>query len=368
MSAAADQFKSSGKVREIRAYGNGHVHDTYLVTLDDPGGTKFILQRLNTRVFRQPLLVIRNISVFTEHMVRRLEQAPSSPARRWEIPRLIVNQNGRDYWTDSEGFFWRAISFIEKAQSLETIQDMNQAEEVGWALATFHWLLSDLPINQLADTLEGFHITPRYLARYDQVRTKACLNRSPEIEYGFRFVDERRKIVGVLEEAKAQGRLRLRPIHGDPKVNNILFDTDTGKAVGLVDLDTVKPGLLQYDIGDCLRSGCNPLGEDIDNWEMVRFEADYCRGILQGYLPRAAQLLRPNDYACLYEAIRLIAFELGLRFFTDFLEGDIYFKVTRSQQNLIRALVHFKLTESIESQERVIRTLIQEIRGEVHAD
>ena len=182
------------------------------------------------------------------------------------------------------------------------------------------------------------------------------------MDYGLRFVAERRAWAPVLEEARAQGRLRLRPIHGDPKVNNVMLDTATGQAVGLVDLDTVKPGLVHYDIGDCLRSGGNLLGEETEAWEAVRFEPELGRAILHGYLSQAQDFLTETDYAYLYDAIRLLAFELGLRFFTDYLAGNVYFKAKHPEHNLVRALVQFKLTESIESQAGAIRAIIRDLR------
>jgi Ser/Thr protein kinase RdoA (MazF antagonist) len=360
--AAAEHFKPAGRVIDILPHGNGHVHDTFLVTLDGLGENKFILQRLNTRVFRQPHLVMQNIRIFTDYVGSRLQHIPVASGRRWEVPHLLLTKEGLDLWIDPEGSFWRAISFIDQAQSFDTIQDRDHAHEVGWALAMFHRLLCDLPIEKLADTLIGFHITPRYLEHFDQVLAQNSQCRSQEVEYGLRFVKELRAWANVLEEAKAQGRLRLRPIHGDPKVNNVMIDKTTRQAIGLVDLDTVKPGLIHYDIGDCLRSGCNPLGEDTEHWERVRFEPDYCRAILQGYLPIANDFFQENDYDYLFEAIRLIAFELGVRFLTDFLEGNVYFKVDRERQNLFRALVQFKLTESIESQAPAIQAIIREMR------
>jgi Ser/Thr protein kinase RdoA (MazF antagonist) len=181
------------------------------------------------------------------------------------------------------------------------------------------------------------------------------------VNYCLQFVRARRAWAGVLEEARAQGRLFLRPIHGDPKVNNVMLDTATGEAVGLVDLDTVKPGLVHYDIGDCLRSGGNPLGEETEQWERVNFEPDLGRAILKGYLSLAQDFLTENDYAYLYDAIRLLAFELGLRFFTDYLAGNVYFKARHREHNLARALVQFKLTESIESQEAALRAIIRDL-------
>jgi Ser/Thr protein kinase RdoA (MazF antagonist) len=259
---------------------------------------------------------------------------------------------------DEEDYFWRAISLIDNAQSFDTINDLNHAREVGYALGMFQNLISDLPIESLDDTLEGFHITPRYLQNYERVFSENGTHTSPEVKHGIKFVEKRRAFAHVLENAHANGHLPLRPIHGDPKVNNVMIDNTTGKAVSIVDLDTVKPGLVHYDIGDCLRSGCNPLGEDAEDWEAVRFDPEIGAAILEGYLSEARLFLTVADYAYLFDAIRLIAFELGLRFFTDHLAGDVYFKVKYPGHNLHRALVQFKLTESIEAHEADIRHII----------
>jgi Ser/Thr protein kinase RdoA (MazF antagonist) len=360
--AAADRFKPQGTVIDIHEYGNGNINDTFLVTLDSKAEKHFILQRINTQVFRQPELVMLNMRTFTEHVRKRLQRAPLSPGRRWEVVRVLLAQDGQDHWLDPGGSFWRALSFIDGAQSFDTIKDIEHAREVGYALGMFHNLLSDLDTERLADTLEGFHITPRYLLHYDEVLAKNRPSKSPELSYGLEFVSQRRDWAHVLENARAQGRLSLRPILGDPKVNNVMMDTGTGQAISIVDLDTVKPGLVHYDIGDCLRSGCNLLGEDTEQWEMVRFDPELCQAILQGYLSLAKDFLTDNDYDYLYDSIRLIAFELGLRYFTDYLEGNVYFKANHQEHNLARALIQFKLTESIESQETTIRDIIQDMR------
>lgn len=358
---AADQFKPRGQVTDIREYGSGNVHDTFLVTLDGAAEKHFILQRINTQVFRRPELVMQNMRTVTEHVLKRLQRSPLS-GRRWEVVCVLPARDGRDHWTDPAGAFWRAISFIDDAQSFDTIQDVEHAREVGTALGMFQNLISDLPTERLADTLEGFHITPLYLRHYDEVLAKKPAGKSPEVNYGLRFVSKRRAWAHVLEQARDRGRLQLRPIHGDPKVDNVMIDISTRQAAGMVDLDTVKPGLVHYDIGDCLRSSCNPLGEQTERWETVTFETDICQAILQGYLALARAILTQNDYEYLFDAIRLIAFELGLRFLTDYLEGNVYFKVRRPEHNLARALIQFKLTESIESQEKTIRAIIRDLR------
>jgi Ser/Thr protein kinase RdoA (MazF antagonist) len=360
--AAADRFKPHGKVLDVQEHGNGNVNDTFLVTLDSEGEKHFILQRINMRVFRRPELITQNMRTVTEHLDKRIGRLAFGADRRWDLPRLLLTQGGADHWIDPDGSFWRAITFVGGAQSFDTVKDLEHGREVGYALGMFHGLMSDLPTEALADTLEGFHITPRYLRRYDEVLAQATPRNSLEANYCLRFVGERRACVHVLEDAKSEGRLPLRPIHGDPKVNNVMIDTATGQAVSIVDLDTVKPGLVHYDIGDCLRSCCNPWGEETEQREAVRFMPDLCREILRGYLPLVRGLLTENDYEYLYDAIRLIAFELGLRFFTDYLEGNVYFKVRHQEHNLARALVQFKLTESIESQEATIRAIIQDLR------
>ncbi|MCX7596216.1 MAG: aminoglycoside phosphotransferase family protein [Fischerella sp.] len=358
--AIAERFTGLGNVTEIQAFGSGNINDTFLVTLDCPEERHFVLQRINTQVFRQPQLMMQNMRIFTEHVRERLQRTPLN--RRWEVPRVLLTKDAQDYCIDAQGSFWRAISFIAGAQSFDTIHNTEQAKEIGYALGMFHNLIGDLPPEKLADTLEGFHITPLYLQKYNEVLTKTSPRQSPEVNYCLQFVRDRQTFAHVLENAKATGKLPMRLMHGDPKINNIMFDTITKQAVSVIDLDTVKPGLVHYDIGDCLRSGCNPAGEETEQWDSVYFETDLCQEILQGYLSVAKAFLTENDYAYMYDAIRLLAFELGLRFFTDYLAGNVYFKVKHPEHNLARAIAQFKLTESIESQETKIRAMIQDMK------
>ena len=387
----AQQFAHHGIVMSVNPLGSGNINSTFLVKVrpaaiglaSSTTPAKFVLQRINAQVFRQPRLVIQNMVVLSEH----LKAQGASLDRRWEIPTILPTQSGENYWRDSTGEYWRAISFIENAQTLETVQSLAHAEEVGSGLAMFHSLISTLDPNDLADTLEGFHITPNYLADYQRSHSKVKdlkfkdlkakdlqakdstnathLDPTTEIEqrqYCSNFIAQRQSWAHVLEDAKASGQLQLRPIHGDPKINNILIGQN-GQAVSLIDLDTLKPGLIHYDIGDCLRSGCNRLGEETEDWQNVVFDIDLAKAILRGYLSLASDFLTEPDYDYLYDSIRLLAFELGLRFFTDYLAGDIYFKVKHRRHNLTRALVQFKLAESIEQQADQLKGIIQELRA-----
>jgi Ser/Thr protein kinase RdoA (MazF antagonist) len=359
--AIAAHFRLPGRITAIEPLGNGNVNTTYLVVSEGEGCWQFVLQRLNTQVFRQPELVMGNLLALGDHVARRLNAPPAGlQQRRWELPRVVESRAG-GHWYCQGDQFWRMITFIEGSCSLDTISGAHQAEEVGFALGMFHALIADLPTELLTDTLEGFHITPSYLAALEHTLTAPARRPCADAESCLAFVQERRGFAAVLEEAKAAGRLRLRPIHGDPKVNNVLLDQQSGQAIGLIDLDTVKPGLVHYDIGDALRSACNRLGEETDDVKAVVFDLKLARALLQGYLRAARDFLSPADHDHLFDAIRLIPFELGVRFLADHLAGDVYFRAHHAGHNLARALVQFQLTASIEAQEAEIRAMLREL-------
>ncbi len=363
--AAAQEFSTNGQIRDVEPYGEGNLNDTYLVTLDSGhcAERNFILQRINTHVFSQPELIMLNLRTLTDHVQARMAREPAWSDRRWVVPAVLPAREGSDYHVDPDGGFWRALTFVDACVCCQTVQSIAHAREAGYALGRFHALISDLDIDSLRDSLVGFHITPLYLQHYDEVLAGCdAQSASAEVRHGMRFVAQRRGWVSVLEDARRRGELVLRPIHGDPKINNIMIDERTGHAVSMVDLDTVKPGLVHYDIGDCLRSCCNSLGEETEQIEDVRFDLDLGRAILEGYLGEARQFLTAHDYAYIYDAIRLIAFELGLRFFTDYLEGDVYFRVRHRGHNLTRAWVQFKLVESIEEQKADIRAIVASLK------
>jgi Ser/Thr protein kinase RdoA (MazF antagonist) len=359
----AQQFAHPGRVTAVQPFGSGNINDTFLVTVADGIDTRFVLQKINTRVFTHPALVMQNMRIFTQHVCNKLLDENINPERRWAIPLVLLTVDDRDHWVEpDDNTYWRAISFIDDSRTIDTIEDIKHGWEVGYALGRFHHLIGDLDPTRLADTLPGFHITPQYLADYHKVLDRHTQSIDPQVDYCLKFIKDRQEWAHVLENAKHEGKLPLRPIHGDPKVNNVLICNTTQQAIGVIDLDTVKPGLVQYDIGDCLRSGCNPLGEETEDWEQVQFDIEMCRAMLDGYISQARSFLTERDYEYMFDGIRLIAFELGLRFFTDHLAGNIYFKVKYPTHNLARALVQFKLTESIEAQEVAIRQVIEQSR------
>jgi Ser/Thr protein kinase RdoA (MazF antagonist) len=229
-------------------------------------------------------------------------------------------------------------------------------------LGQFHALAHDLDPARLHTTRQRFHDTPWYFERFRTVLAGSAVNENDaDLRDGIEFAQARGERVAVLEDARRRGDLRPHVIHGDPKVENVLFDTASGAAVSLIDLDTVQPGLLHYDLGDCLRSACNPAGETPADPAQAWFDLDLCRALLTGYLAETRGLLTDTDLQYLPDAIRLIPFELGLRFFTDHLQGDTYFKVAWRGHNLHRARTQFQLTASIEAQHEAIRALVAQL-------
>jgi Ser/Thr protein kinase RdoA (MazF antagonist) len=343
----AEQFAGRQAIIELSPLGNGLINDTYL---GSSRNTQFVLQRLNSRVFPHPEQVIANLSQLNRHISRQL---PDSLHLR--IPAMLPATDGQLYFQDDEGQTWRALELISPAESRERLANTEEAEQVGFALAHFHRLCSTLPTDSLYDTLPGFHIAPDYFQNY-----LSTLNQPLQVpaDDDFRqcrsFIDQCRERIDVLEQAKQRGELQLRVIHGDPKLNNFLFEPGGNLIVSLIDLDTVKPGLVHYDIGDCLRSCCHIEGNN-------RFDLNLCRQILRRYLREAGSFFTEADYRYLYSAIWLIPFELGLRFFSDYLAGDRYFKIDRPRHNLQRAQAQFALSESIAAQRLEIERMIAEL-------
>jgi len=357
--AAENFIRHGATIAGIKEYGHGIIHDTYLVKLDN--GARFILQRLNTHVFVNPAAVMHNIRLVCNHMQERMKVSGSDIDATWQILQSLAAGDGRNFSLAADKSFWRAFSFIRGAITLEEIASLHDAREVGRALGLFHLLVSDLKPGLLHVTLPGFHNIENYLKHYDEVLSLSY-KKGETGKFCQQFVENRRRWAPVLEKARKEKLLRVRVIHGDPKFDNIMINRKTEQAVSIIDLDTVMPGLMQYDIGDCLRSCCNTAGEETSNLSEVRFDLERCRAVLSGYTGAARYFLTDRDFDFLYDAVRLLPFELGLRFYTDFLEGNVYFKVNHADQNLERALVQFKLAESVEQQEKGLRKVIEECR------
>jgi hypothetical protein len=361
----ARQFDVQGRLVTVAPYGSGNVNDTYLAIFRTTfSEQRFIVQRIRKSVFPQPEVIMQNMRVLTDHCHAKLETEAEGADRIWQLPKIIQTKTGEDWVTDADGDLWRAISQIASAHAYEKVRNPEHAHEAGIVLGHFHRMVSDLPAEKLGYALPGFHVTPGYLAKMDAALAtpggQERLNASLEAKRAVAFVEARRTRCSVLEDARGRGDLGLRTTHGDPKVGNIMIDESTGRGTCIVDLDTVQPGLVHYDIGDAMRSVCNPAGEDASELGSVVFDLELFSMIYRGYQAHAKDFLSQADHRHLFDCIHLIPLELGIRFLADHLAGDVYFKVRYPGHNLRRALVQFKLAESIEVRERSIRKVLGE--------
>lgn len=353
----AKEFKLSGEVIEVKKYGSGQINDTYLLSTKAKNNMLYILQRINGEVFHRPEFVMSNRRLFEDHFNQKTQKAELCLPLK--IPNIVQTRLHEDYYVDFQGATWRVMDFIDNSISYPQIQSVEHAREVGAALGYFHTLVSDLDLSSLKVAIPGYHKTPFYVQEYERALfSKTLQHNSLDTSYCAKFIDKRKAWSSVLETAKYDKKISVRPIHGDPKLDNILVDMNTYEVVSFIDLDTVGPGLIQTDIGDCLRSCCNPGGDTLKDLDNAHFNLDICQVTLQSYFSVARQILQYSDSLYLYYGIWLIAFELGLRFFTDHIMGNGYFKVDDNDENLLRALVLFKLTESIERQEKEIIKII----------
>ena len=322
----------------LNSLGKGNINVTLLVRLAD--GTSWVLQRLHPGVFPDPDAVMANMRLVTEHLGREQDEGT-------RFFRLGANPEGEDKFIVTQGCCWRIITYIQSSRTLPRVGNTTQAEAIGRLLGRFHDLTADLAPECLVDPLPGFHVTPQYLHQYDTQLEEGGIM-GPNEQRCAESVEGLRPLARLLEDAR--GRLSHRVIHGDPKVANFLFDQHSDRAVSLIDLDTVKPGLLLHDIGDCLRSCCNPLGEGYADPGAIAFVPELFSALMRGYVGQAGELLGPADREFLVRSAAVISFELGLRFFTDHLAGNHYFKVQRPGQNLHRAGIQLQLSQSILAQ------------------
>ena len=368
LSLLMDGFNVKGRLVTLVPFGNGNINDTFLAVYRNTfAETQVVLQRVNKAVFPHPEVIMANMHAITMHCHDKLERDAKRGAddRVWQMPRIIKTKGGGEFICDEKGDVWRVITRILSAHAFDTTQGPEHALECGSALGHFHYLLSDLSPKSITNPLPGFHVTSGYLKHYDHVlkskNAQALLNASVEAKRLAKFIDERRDAALCLERAEAAGDLKRRMFHGDPKVNNIMIDDFTGKGTAMIDLDTVSPGLVQIDVGDAVRSICNPAGEEELNLGKVAFDEDLFLAFMKGYMKEAGSFMTDADREYLYDAVRLLPFELGIRFFQDYLAGDRYFKTQHPGQNLNRARVQFRLCESIEARESSIRDMLKRL-------
>jgi Ser/Thr protein kinase RdoA (MazF antagonist) len=351
LTSIISQFSISGTFIKAERFGAGLINDTYLCEFQE-GGTarKYILQRINTTVFTHPEQVMQNVEAVTTHIIKRLRaEGVADPYA--VTPALISTRSNRTFLHDDQGAYWRMFHFIESGAVYDTVLDAKHAYEIGRGVGRFQSLVMDLLPSTLHDTLPGFHHTPLYLKQFDDALSADVKHRSTETREEMSFVSRRRALAPVLTTLMEAKQLPFRVVHNDPKVNNIMIHKKSGEALCMLDLDTVKPGIVHFDFGDCVRSAANPAGEEAKDLSSVKVDMVLFEAIAGGYLREAGAFLTKKERELLSQSVKVITFELGLRFLADYLRGDTYFKTTYPIQNLHRARVQFRLLESIEEME-----------------
>ena len=356
--AIAHKFVLSGEIVSASPYGSGHINDTYKVDVKaDDGPRRYVLQRINHNVFRRPDELMANVERVCTHAYSKLKETGEPNAERRTL-RLIPTLDGKAWHVDAIGNRWRCYHFIEGATGHDVVRSAEQAYAAAKSFGAFQSLLADLPGGRLHETIPDFHHTPARFARFQQALAQDAHGRAaaavPEIAFALARAHE----VSVVVDALRDGTLPERVTHNDTKLNNVLLDDITQEGICVIDLDTVMPGSVLYDFGDLVRTSTSPAAEDETDLAKVRMQLPMFEALVKGYLESTRGFLTPKEKELLPFAGKLITFEIGLRFLTDWLEGDTYFKIKRPTHNLDRARTQFKLVESIEAQLPVMQALV----------
>ena len=342
------QFRFEGRFVEATPFGNGHIHDTYAASFDcgNCKNYRYILQRINTHIFTEPVKVMENIEKVTSHLRNKIIAQGGDPDR--ETLTLVPAVDGRSYFMDEVGGTWRATILIEGAQTYQAIKDHALYNNAARAFGRFQKHLADFPAGDLHIILPNFHNTPWRLQNFMRALENDTVGRSKEVPNEIAFLLKRSTQVGRLLDLETQGLIPLRVTHNDTKLDNVMIDDLTGEGICVIDLDTVMPGSALYDFGDAVRSAANSAAEDEPDLSKVYFDLSIFQRYLEGYLSEAGDLLTPVELENLAFSAWLIGYELAIRFLGDFINGDTYFKVYRPNHNLDRAHTQIKLIQDIE--------------------
>jgi hypothetical protein len=345
------KFAIDGTFIEGEEVQSGHINTTYLATYEDEDGdiSRYILQRINEHVFPEPLVVMRNIERVTHHINRKVFRHKRDFGG--QTLSLYPGRDGKNCVEGPAGGIWRCYNYIEGCRTYDVVENTRQAYQAAKAFGAFQDLVSDLPVEKVQVTIPGFHDTPARFARLMEAIKKDSCDRASGVKEEIDFITSRESITGVLLEHLKAGRLTERVTHNDTKLNNVMIDEQTDEAVCVIDLDTVMPGLALYDFGDLVRGATSPVAEDEPDVSKVEMRMPMFEAILEGYLETAHNFLTPLEIELLPFSSKVISLETGMRFLTDHLEGDKYFKVRREGHNLDRCRTQLALVKSIEDQE-----------------
>lgn len=344
---ALEGFDIPGRFVECVPCGNGHINDTYMVTFEEEDGLcRYSLQHMNRSVFKDPVSLMNNILHVTAYLKEQICSQGGDPQR--ETLDFVCTKTGEPYFVDSYGEYWRAYHFVEDAYALEEISNPQDFYESAVAFGHFQRMLADFPADSLTETIAGFHDTKARFVAFEQAVEADVCHRAAEVQKEIQFVRDRYEVACILGDLLAQGKLPLRVTHNDTKSNNVLIDNVTGKGLCVIDLDTVMPGLAVNDFGDSIRFGASTGAEDEKDLSKIWCDLDLYEIYMKGFVEGCGGTLTDMEIECLPVGAKVMTYECGMRFLTDYLAGDTYFKTAYPTHNLDRARTQFKLVWDME--------------------
>ncbi len=337
-----------GDCTHYERYGNGHINDTFVVYAKQESGNeiRYILQRINHQIFQQPEQLMKNIAGVTNFLKNKILQVKGDVKR--ETLNVVRTKLGKDYYRDSIGAYWRAYLFIEKATSYDAVEKPEDFYQSAVAFGHFQNLLADYPAEALYETIKDFHNTPVRLKTLKRAVEEDSFERVIEVTQELDFIYKQESFSHTLMDLYQEKKLPLKVTHNDTKLNNIMIDDETGKAICVIDLDTVMPGFSVTDFGDAIRFGATTAPEDEKDLDKVNFRLDLFELYTKGYLEGCNGSLSETEIAMLPVGAKMMTLECGIRFLTDYLQGDTYFKIHREGHNLDRARTQLKLVAEME--------------------
>lgn len=339
---ALEHFKTSGILKSCEPYGNGHINDTYSAAYKtDNGEKRYILQAVNTDVFKEPDKLMSNIEKVTAFLREK-------GCGERETLSLVKTRDSKAYYTDSDNNCWRMYDFIENSICLELPESNEDFYQCAVAFGRFQKFLDDFPVNELYETIPDFHNTPKRFADFIAAVERDSLGRAKNVQGEIEFIKARSSFYSVLIDSEKQGLLPLRVSHNDTKSNNVMLDKATRKALCVIDLDTVMPGYSVTDFGDSIRFGASTAAEDEKDLSKVHFSLEKFKTYAAGYLDGCGGMLKNSEVMLLPEGAKMMTIECGMRFLADYLDGDTYFKTAYAEHNLVRCRTQLKLVSEME--------------------
>lgn len=352
------QFQIYGEILHAEPCKIGHINETYTATYGQGGvQVRYIHQKINTSVFKDPDGLTENLLRVLHHIRAKLEASGATDVTR-RVVTLVPTRDGRPFYRNKSGDCWRTFVFVERVKTYEAVETTAQAYQAGRAFGDFQAQLVDLPGKRLHETIPDFHHTPKRFEALQQSVLEDRLNRASNARDEIGFALKRERIAGVIVSGLAKGKVPERVTHNDTKFNNVMLDTASGEAMCVVDLDTVMPGCVLYDFGDMVRTTTSPTLEDEPDLSKVQMRMPMFKALAKGYVEHTSSFLTKAEKSLVAFSGKLITFTIGLRFLTDYLRGDTYFRVHRPNHNLDRARTQFKLVESIERQEEAMQKFV----------